>query len=224
MQVTSLLLLLSAIVTGLARIRRLSSFFRIFIYALITGFLTTPISDYLHYTRKWANTGIVDNMFVILETGLLLYAASLALKSPAARLAIVAAGFVIAAIWVAESYQHTIYSFNTYSYLAECIMLLTAYVTVMYHEVLRSALTFRNAVFWLSLGVIINAGCNIPFFCLFRYLTHYNIPVARKLYLIVGLVSDIQYVCCIIAFAVYKPALPIIRRQKWETIKPSSWQ
>ncbi len=198
-------MLIATVIAGVAKYRTITSFLKIFLLVLWAGLITTGFSEYYIYVLKRGNNSLVNNFFVLFETAFLLYAASLIFKSPAARFALLAAGITIGATWTFESYRDGMLNFNSYAYLAECACLLIIYVVVMYRAVLNTNTPLRSGIFWMSAGVVINAGCNIPFFCLFYYLQQYNITISQKLYLIIPVVASTQYLCCIVAFCLSKP-------------------
>lgn len=194
-----------AFAIGLYAYRYMNLFYRIFFFQLFAFILiyclarlieTIEISDNIHPDTQW-----VYNLSMPFETGLLTWAAYEYFKTNKRKFLILIGYAIFLAVFISELFIKGIRTFSNHGYIAESILLLILYLSLLYTQFTKGSPWKHTPKLWISLGIVLFFGGVVPYLSLMQYLqnTHPKLNSFLYYFIIDGL-ENVRYLLLAVGF------------------------
>ncbi len=207
-EATSLVL---ALIMGIFAYPHMNKFMRILFFQLlvwilfyITGYAFTYYQATLGLSE---DNHVVLNIYISLEFLFLITATSYLITDKISRSLNVILSIFFAGTLVLHIIFSEIFVFANYAVAMSGFSITILYTLVLYKYLKSDPSALRHSPeAWVSLGLVIYAACNVPYFTMFHYLNKHHPELSEKLFhIITDVLANIRYFSLALAFwFVYK--------------------
>jgi len=193
-----------ALIIGLIFFKKLDFPFRLLFAQIVIAIAIEFIGYEIKKQLPGKHNAWLYNLYIPIDCGLLIWAAYAFIKE---KVKIKSGYFVLSylgfiCIWLYGLIQSGINAFAFIAVSIDGIVVLTAYLFVLYYSIISNAQKLiKLPVFWACIGLILYYGCSIPFFATHRYLeTVLTNAENQKLFYILFILNYIRYFLTALAF------------------------
>jgi len=198
--------LLLAFVLGWYAFKRMDTFFRI-VFVQVSVWLFCYISSYvvtifqktygLEQNNQW-----VMNIHMILETSILLFAASKQLKHRAERVFVATAYGVFLTVVILSLISKGPFIYFNNADVTECLIMTTVYTYILYRLIWKGESTRQNtAGIVLCIGLLIYFACSVPLIAMLHLMEKHDPETGSFLFYIINdVTANLRYLLTAVAF------------------------
>jgi len=137
--------------------------------------------------RYWRPNGWLHNLYMLLDFGLVLWAATAFLPHRISRWYIPAAYILYLAAWFASLLNSGATSFEMqpfaiWAFLTGCILITILYLVVLFHVTLSGIIVRQKSTFFLCFAILLYYACSTPLYGMLNYLIQYYPHTAQLLH------------------------------------------
>lgn len=188
-----------ALFLGLFALRYINSFYRIYFIQLLV-YIAVYILSYIaliHNSNQW-----IYNIQMPFETGLLAWAGYRYFSLYKQKFLILTGYLIFLAVFIFELTINSPLAFASYSYVAESILLVVIYLSMLYSQLKKENRSWkRSPGIWIAIGIIIYFGGVVPYLSFMHYLNMHYRTLSYYLYNIITIgLANLRYILLAIGF------------------------
>ncbi len=195
--------LIIALAFGMYALKYMNLIYSIFFFQLLTYLLIIILSyiaeliPNMNHNNQW-----VYNLAMPVEAGFLCMAGYEYFRTDRKKWLVWGGYFIFLGVFLFEIIIKGPLVFSNHGYVAEGILLVVLYLSVMYVQLTTQNNTWRTSPeVWISLGIVIYFSGVVPYFSLFNYLQLYYPKINLYLFRFVNIeLSNVRYVLLAVGF------------------------
>lgn len=192
-----------ALVSGIYAFQYMNLASKLFFLQLITYIIVYILSFVVqHIPSMQHHNHWIYNLYMPIETGLLTWGGYEYFKSTREKFLVWIGYFIFLGILISEIIIKGLFVLSNHGYIAEGILMVVLYLSVIYMQLTSQNNTWkRSPEFWISLGIVLYFGGDIPYLSLMDYLQQYYPKINLYLYRFINIgLSNLRYLFLAIAF------------------------
>jgi len=204
-QVTEITCLSLAFLAGLISWKKLNPFFKVLFLQVLVWILCYSLGNVITLQQQ-ANNQPIDNQWLmnihmVLETGLLLWAARLRANESKNGVLVYIGGICFVIVYSVQISVCGFYKYLHYADLTECIVITLVFAPILFASPAgKTGLALRVACF----ALLIYFACSVPYVSLMNYLQLHSPKLNSMLYhLISDVLANVRYALVAVAFVLH---------------------
>jgi hypothetical protein len=195
-----------AFVAGLFTFKRLSPFYRLFFYqtiAYVAAYtMARVVTTYQASHNLPLNNQWVYNLYIFIETSMILGAAALYFSSKKMNTFLMVAFGIFLVTYMHQIITHSFWTWANYAFVVEEVLVAVICLLIVYSEFLETRSHYWSSpVLYIALGSIIFFAGNVPFMGMINYLQKSYPEINKDLFrLITNMLAIVRYIFYAIAF------------------------
>lgn len=166
-----------AILIGLLAYRKLPTFYRVLFFQALAYLIIDS------YAVTYPNNGMVYNISILIEIGLLLLAAHVYFKTFVSKWISFIGYFAFLLVWCFDIYYHGKNQLAYHAYILGGIFITAMYIRILFDHYTKKNDNFRNAPLLLScLGIFIFFAGIVPYLSMMYYLQGLDSVLNKRLF------------------------------------------
>jgi len=191
--------LVVATIFGFSLIKKLSLPFKLIVFQLFIGTITETIGLTLQHYGE--NNSMEYNIYILLECCLLLLAIIALIQQKGIRNILFISLCIFIGFWVCSISLTGMNAFAVYPFILSCILLTLGYLLLIIRMAKKVDNLLEQPIFWLSVGIVVYFGPDIPLFSMFNYFkAHGKEKLGSYLYTINDVLGILRYLLTIYGF------------------------
>jgi len=194
-----------AFIAGCFTWKRLSPFFKVLFLQVLVWIIVYTCGNIITYQQQLINQPVDNqwlmNIHLVLETGLLLWAAQFMYRKTNGRWFLIAGGAGFAVVYIAQVALNGFQHYLHYADLTECIVITLVFAPILHNSPNgKTGLSLRTA----CVALLVYFACSVPYVSFMDYLQQHSPELNSRLYhFISDVLANLRYALIALAFVIH---------------------